>query len=284
MTAHSQALPSRAVLCILLLLSIQMSAHSLAAENTAPPLYDDLGNLHCEVSATDPAQAYFDQGLRLYYAFNHIEAIASFREAQRLDPSCAMCWWGESISWGPNINLAMDAPSAIAAYQALQQALALSANASEKEQLLIAALSQRYQESPADDRSALDAAYATSMQALAVRFPEDDDIVVLYGESVMDLSPWDYWTIDDVLRPAMDVALAGISSVLQRSPQHPGACHFFIHAVEKVQPQRAVDCAERLAALMPGAGHIVHMPGHIYIRVGRYFFPFWQRVFVWNVI
>lgn len=270
MGLHTRAFSIWILHCVFVIFSIQMSAQGLAEETTAPPLYDDLGNLHYKVSANDAAQAYFDQGLRLYYAFNHMEAIASFREAQQLDPSCAMCWWGEAISWGPNINLPMDVPSGIAAYVALQQALSLSGNASDKEQMLISALSERYEASPGEDRSALDAAYALSMQVLADRFSEDDDIVVLYAESVMDLNPWDYWTADNELRPGMDVALAGISTVLERSPQHPGACHFFIHAVEKVQPQRALVCAEQLAALMPGAGHIVHMPGHIYIRVGRY--------------
>ena len=250
MGLHTPAFPIRVLLCVFVIFSIQMSAQGLAEETTAPPLYDDLGNLHYKVSANNAAQAYFDQGLRLYYAFNHMEAIASFREAQQLDPSCAMCWWGEAISWGPNINLPMDVPSGIAAYVALQQALSLSGNASDIEQMLISALSERYEASPGEDRSALDAAYALSMQVLADRFPEDDDIVVLYAESVMDLNPWDYWTADNELRPGMDVALAGISTVLERSPQHPGACHFFIHAVEKVQPQRALVCAEQLAALM----------------------------------
>ena len=270
MSVQARVSATRFLFSVLLLIPVQFVAQSLAAENTAPPLYTDLGNLHYPITANDAAQAYFDQGLRLYYAFNHSEAIASFKEAQRLDTSCAMCWWGEAISWGPNINLPMDAPSGIAAYAALQQALALSGNGTEKEQRLITALSMRYEASPSADRSAYDAAYSSAMQTVADQFPEDDDIVVLYGESIMDLSPWDYWTVANELRPGMDVALARITAVLERSPQHPGACHFFIHAVEKVQPQRAVACAEQLAAQMPGAGHLVHMPGHIYIRVGRY--------------
>ena len=237
----------------------------------APPLYDDLGDLHYEIRTVVPAtQAYFDQGLRLYYAFNHLEAIASFKEAQRLDPQCAMCWWGEALAWGPNINLPMDVPSAVEAYMALREAGSRVSAFAEKEQMLIETLSLRYAAVPTEDRAVMDSLYADAMRELTERFPEDDDIAVLYGESVMDLSPWDYWTDDGQLRPGMEDALSRFESVLEHAPDHPGACHFFIHAVEKVQPERAVPCAERLAALMPGAGHLVHMPGHIYIRVGRY--------------
>ena len=133
----------------------------------APPIYDDLGDLEYEITANNAAQTYFDQGLKLYYAFNHAEAIASFIEAQRLDPDCSMCWWGEALAWGPNINLAMDQASALAAFAALQQAQALSDKASDKEQMLIGALSQRYEKTPAEDRSNLDAAYSNAMAMLA---------------------------------------------------------------------------------------------------------------------
>lgn len=260
---------SRALQCILLCIPAQwLAITALAATN--PPLYDDLGDLHYSVTANAEAQPYFDQGMRLYYAFNHAEAIAAFRAAQQLDPACAMCWWGEALSWGPNINLPMDNASGIAAYAALQQATSRAANVSAKEQGLIDALARRYSVEPQADRSALDLAYADAMQTFAALYPQDDEIVVLAGEAVMDLSPWDYWTATDQLRPRMVGALAGFTEVMARTPQHPGACHFYIHAVEKVQPERAVECAENLAELMPGAGHLVHMPGHIYIRVGRY--------------
>jgi len=235
------------------------------------PLYTDLGDHGYAVTTSVPdAQKYFDQGLRLYYGFNHQEAIRSFREAQRLDPSCAMCWWGEAISWGPNINLAMDEPSGRAAYAAVQEALARRGTATEKERALIDALAVRYAEEPPAERAALDQAYADAMGVLARRYATDHEIGVLYAESLMDLRPWNYWTDDGRLQPGMDDALARLEAALASNARHPGACHFFIHAVEKVQPERAVPCAERLAALMPGAGHIVHMPGHIYIRVGRY--------------
>jgi tetratricopeptide (TPR) repeat protein len=235
------------------------------------PLYDNLGDHHYTVTTGVPAaQAYFDQGLRLYYAFNHAEGVRAFREAQRLDPDCAMCWWGEALAFGPNINLAMDADAAVAAYAALQGALQRREQGSERERALIDALAERYAPEPQEDRSALDAAYAQAMGRLAERWPDDNEIVVLHGEAIMDLQPWDYWTESGQPRPGMDAALAGFERVIGRDPKHPGACHFYIHAVEKLYPERAVECAERLADLMPGAGHLVHMPGHIYIRVGRY--------------
>ncbi|HKJ03889.1 MAG TPA: hypothetical protein VJ997_15590, partial [Longimicrobiales bacterium] len=235
------------------------------------PVYTDLGDHHYAITTDVPAaQTYFDQGLRLYYAFNHAEAVRSFRAGQALDPNCAMCWWGEALAWGPNINLPMDAESGLAAYAAIQHTLTLRDHASDVERELIDALSVRYGEAPVEDRSALDQAYADAMAGVATRHPEDPEVVVLYGESLMDLRPWDYWTADGRPKPGIEDALAGFERVIARDPKHPGACHFFIHAVEKVYPRRAVACAERLADLMPGAGHLVHMPGHIYVRVGRY--------------
>lgn len=235
------------------------------------PLYDNLGDHHYEISTSVPeAQAYFDQGLRLYYAFNHDEAVRSFREAQRLDPSCAMCWWGEALARGPNINMPMDEAAGVAAYAALQKALALQDGANKRERALIAALRVRYEEDPPEDRAHLDAAYAEAMAGVVRRFPDDVEAAVLYGESLMDLRPWDYWTDEGEPYPGTEDALAQFERVTKANPNHPGACHFFIHAVEAVDPDRAVPCAERLAGLMPGAGHLVHMPGHIYIRVGRY--------------
>ncbi len=235
------------------------------------PLYTDLGTHKYPVTTTNSrAQAYFDQGLRLYYAFNHAEAIRAFREAQRLDPKCAMCWWGEALAWGPNINLPMDSASGVAAHAALQGALARRADASRREQSLIDALAVRYEVRPPADRAHLDQAYATAMRDVALRFPDDHEVAVLHGESLLDVRPWDYWTGGGEPQPGIADALAGFERVIAANPNHPGACHFFVHAVEKVYPERAVPCAERLATLMPGAGHLVHMPGHIYIRVGRY--------------
>ena len=252
-------------------ISAAVTQHHEAATADQVPLYDNLGDHHYAIKTAVPqAQAYFDQGLRLYYAFNHAEAIRAFRKAQALDPKCAMCWWGEAISWGPNINLPMDEASGKSAYAALQGALARKQYAAPREQALIDALAKRYAPEPQEDRSALDKAYADAMRAVAARWPKDGDIVVLHGEAVMDLQPWDYWTEDGKPKPGMAEALAGFERVVKADPKHPGACHFYIHAVEKIYPERAVPCAERLANLMPGAGHLVHMPGHIYIRVGRY--------------
>jgi len=252
------------------------SAHHAAEHVTAAavkpvPLYDDLGDHHVPI-ATDSAAAqnYFDQGMRLYYAFNHAEGVRAFKEAQRLDADCAMCWWGEAMAWGPNINLPMDEPSAIAAYAAVQGALARREHASKHEQRLIDALAVRYVAKPPVDRAHLDQAYADAMASVAARYPQNQEIAVLYAESLMDLRPWDYWAEDGSPNPGIPEALASLESVIAVNEKHPGACHFFIHAVEKLYPERAIECAERLANLMPGAGHLVHMPGHIYIRVGRY--------------
>jgi tetratricopeptide (TPR) repeat protein len=234
------------------------------------PLYDDLGDLTYRVTTEVPeAQAYFDQGLRLYYAFNHQEAIRAFREAQRLDPACAMCWWGEALAFGPNINLPMDSASGAAAYAAIREAMARE-SASSKERALIRALSQRYGADPVADRAGRDSAYARAMGWVAERFPDDPEARTLHAEALMDLSPWNYWEKDGSPRPDTPTLLEQLERVLEDHPDHPGANHLYIHAVEAVDPERALDAAERLAGLMPGAGHIVHMPGHIYVRVGRY--------------
>lgn len=236
-----------------------------------PPLYDDLGAYHYPIATSVPeAQAYFDQGLRLYYAFNHQEAVRSFRESQRLDDRCAMCWWGEALAWGPNINLPMDEPSGRAAWAALQGALERRAHASAKEQALIDALALRYEAEPPADRAYLDRAWAEALGELANAHPDDAEIRVLHAEALMDLRPWDYWTAEGEPQPGIAEVLEGLRYVQDLNPQHPGGCHFYIHAVEKLFPEDAVACAERLAGMMPGAGHLVHMPGHIYIRVGRY--------------
>jgi len=247
------------------------AAHESAEAVEQVPLYDNLGDHHYTISTRVPsAQAYFDQGLRLYYAFNHAEAVRAFREAQRLDPECAMCWWGEAMAWGPNINLPMDEPAGRAAWAAMQGAVARREFGSESERGLIDAVSVRYAADPPSDRVHLDQAYADAMAGLVQSFPDDPEINVLYAESLMDLRPWDYWADDGSPNPGIADALASLERVIAVNEKHPGACHFFIHAVEQLYPERAVECAERLANLMPGAGHLVHMPGHIYIRVGRY--------------
>jgi tetratricopeptide (TPR) repeat protein len=235
------------------------------------PLYSDLGDHHYTITTDVPAaQSYFDQGLRLYYAFNHAEAIRAFGEAARLDESCAMCYWGIGMAYGPNINLPQDSASAVAAYQAVSQALDLAENTDPRERALIEALATRYSPQPPADRAPLDSAYVAAMRDVAANHPDDLEVATLYAESMMDLSPWNYWERDGSPRPHTTELLGQLERVLAVSPDHPGANHFFIHAVEAVDPDRAVPMAERLAGLMPGAGHLVHMPGHIYVRVGRY--------------
>ena len=244
-----------------------------AGASAPPPLWDNLGTLHFPISTQAPrAQRYFDQGLRFAYAFNHAEAARSFRHAQALDPRCAMCFWGEALVLGPNINAPMDAAANAAALAALKRAQALAPEASARERALIDALARRYASEPAADRAALDAAYAEAMGQVAARFPRDADIALLHAEALMDLSPWDYWEAAGA-RPKGRTAeiVATLERVLRRHPDHPGAIHFYIHMVEaSSDPQRALPYADRLGSLMPGAGHLVHMPFHVYYRVGRY--------------
>jgi tetratricopeptide (TPR) repeat protein len=237
------------------------------------PLYGNLGTLSFNVGTRNAkAQAYFDQGLRWAFAFNHAEAQRAFQTAQKLDPKLAMAWWGEALVLGPNINAPMMPEAAAPALAALAKAIELAPGAPAKDRALIAALQKRYSADPKAERAALDAAYADAMKAVAASYPGDDTVLVLYAESVMDTQPWDYWEAGGA-KPkgrASDL-LAALEKVLSRNPNHPGAIHLYIHAVEaSTKPERALPHARRLAALMPGAGHVVHMPAHIYYRVGLY--------------
>ena len=235
------------------------------------PLYQDLGSLHRTVTTgSRDAQAYFDQGLRLYYAFNQAEAVRAFAESARLDSSCAMCWAGLALAWGPNINIPMDSNGAAQAFAALQHAVAHRAAASPTEQLLIDALALRHPSAALEPRAASDSAWQRAVTAMAARDARDADVLVLASEAAMMLRPWNYWQPDGSPYPGTTEFVRLLEQAVALDSLHPGACHFYIHAVEKLQPQLAVPCAERLAALMPGAGHLVHMPAHIYFRVGRY--------------
>ena len=236
------------------------------------PLYADLGDHHIAITTRVPlAQRYFDQGMRLLYGFNHGEAIRAFNEAARLDSSCAICLWGTAYAYGPHVNGGMDSAAGVAAYKAVQEARSRLRYASPREQAYIGALAKRYASVPPVDRAHLDSAYAAAMGEVVRRYPDDLDAAVLYAEAVMDLRPWNYWDKKTgAPYPGTPELVGQLERVLRSNPRHPGACHYYIHAVEAVAPEKALPCAERLAALMPGAGHLVHMPAHVYIRVGRY--------------
>lgn len=252
-------------------LAAQHHQHAASAKEGRVPLYDNLGSHHYAVTTSKPAaQRYFDQGLRLSWGFNHPEAVRSFAEGERLDSTCAMCAWGIAFALGPNINLGMDSASGARAFDAIQRARRQSGGVSARERALIEALAARYDANPVAGRPQLDSAWARRVGEVADRFPDDLEAQVFYADAVMNLSPWYYWSADGTPRPQTQEILGRLQRVIEVNPNNPGACHLYIHAVEARYPERALPCAERLASLMPGAGHIVHMPGHIYIRVGRY--------------
>jgi tetratricopeptide (TPR) repeat protein len=254
-----------------MLMGAAMLALAGPVSQDSVPLYDNLGEHHYRVTTAEPvAQRYFDQGLRLYYAFNHAEAIRAFEEGARRDSTCAMCWWGVAVSLGPNINLPMDPELEPLALEAIRQAEARAGHVSPVERALIRATARRYGNEAGADRAARDSAYASALREVVRDHPADLEAATLFAESLMTLRPWSYWTRGGEPEPGTLELLGHLERVVAANPNHPGACHFFIHAVEAVEPARAVPCAERLANLMPGAGHLVHMPGHIYIRVGRY--------------
>jgi tetratricopeptide (TPR) repeat protein len=239
----------------------------------ATPLYDNLGTLHHAITTKSPiAQQYFDQGLRLTYGFNHDEAVRSFREGIRHDSTCAMCYWGVAYALGPNINLPMDTAAAGPAYEASRMALNYSSSVTPKERAYIEALSMRYSPQPLANRAPLDSAWARAIGEVSRRNPADDDAAALYGEALMDLRPWNYWTNGGRAKaPSTLETLRVLEPVVKRNPDHPGACHYYIHAIEASNHARkALACAERLGKVMPGAGHLVHMPTHIYIRLGKW--------------
>lgn len=270
----SQAVPS-AALCL-----------SRPGGSTAPAtlaqwaggaqLFDGLGNFHRAVTTSSPpAQAYFDQGMRLLWAFNHDEATRSFAKAASLDPSCALCYWGVALTVGPNYNLPMMAkPRAIVAYEALQQAQQAAAHTTPVEQALIAALAARYPNAqpldPSNEGPVL-AEYAQRMRDVARAYPDDADVRTLTAEALMNINAWKLWSLDGTPADGTVEIVALLKDVLVKNPTHPGANHYLIHALEaSPHPEDAVVAAERLQGLMPAAGHLEHMPAHIMQRVGRY--------------
>ena len=244
-----------------------------AADGPLAPLLTGLSDLHHPVTTTVPrAQQFFDQGLRLFYAFNFEESLRAFQEAARLDPSMAMAHWGQAMALGPNLNAPMSDEDGRAAYRAAREAARLAAGASAAEQAYIAAVQTRFTEAGPGDRAALDAAFASSMAALAARFPDDPDAVTLAAAAFMQTTAWDYWKLDGTPKPGVYEAMVALERTAQRFPAHGGAHHFLIHLVEASDRYvgRAEKSADLLGPLMPAAGHMVHMPSHIYIRVGRY--------------
>lgn len=248
------------------------ATHGAAAVGGTPVLYDSLGSYSYRITTASPrAQRWFDQGLRLVYGFNHHEAQRAFREAARLDPQCAMCFWGIALTEGGNYNHPADAEREARALQAAQQAQRLAAGARPVERALIAAAARRHSADTAAPRERLDRAYADAMRDVARRFPDDLEAATFFADAMMNLRPWNLWTPDGRPQPGTQEIVQTLERVLAKDPNHPGAIHLYIHAVEaSPQPARAEAPADRLAALMPGAGHIVHMPAHIYWRVGRY--------------
>ncbi|CAM1341441.1 tetratricopeptide repeat protein [Tenacibaculum aestuarii] len=238
------------------------------------PLFEGLGDLYYPISTNDSlVQRYFNQGLTLAYGFNHAEAARSFYYAIKLDPNCAMAFWGYAYVLGPNYNAGMESDNYERAYKAIQEAKKLSKyNTTEKERDLIEALSKRYADRILEDRSSLDQAYANAMKALYVKYPDDSQIGVLYAESLMNLHPWDLQDKNGKDKEWTPEIISTLEDVIEKYPKHPGAHHFYIHAVEASDtPDRALTSAELFdKGLVPNAGHLVHMPSHVYIRTGDY--------------
>ncbi|MGK7296644.1 MAG: hypothetical protein ACNS61_12605 [Candidatus Wenzhouxiangella sp. M2_3B_020] len=249
------------------------------AENYLPEIapvgatmLDGLGDYTRAITTDSPeAQRWFDQAMMLTWGFNHQAAERSFLQALSVDPECAMCWWGAALVLGPHVNAGMDPSKNEAAWERLQAARRLAPKAEQWEQAWIRALAARYAERPPEDRSGLDRAYADAMKQVVADYPNDLDAAAIYAEALMDLQPWNYW--DDDGNPVGETPeiVAVLEGIIDRDPDHAGALHLYIHAVEASdEPERGVAAADRLRTLIPGAGHLVHMPAHIYARVGRW--------------
>jgi len=258
-----------------LALGVQVAAqhqHGAADQKGPATLLEGLGSYHHSIATKSAeAQKFFDQGLTLVYGFNHDEAIRAFEQAARLDPRSPMPHWGIALALGENINSPIDPERAGRAYAELQQAQKLAPNGSVVERGYVEALSKRYTSNPKADPKPLAQAYAAAMKTLMATYPDDLDAATLYAESMMDLRPWQLWSNEGVPAEGTLEIVHVLESVMARNPQHPGANHYYIHAVEASQtPERALPSAERLESLVPAAGHLVHMPAHIYMRTGDY--------------
>ncbi|HEX8173512.1 MAG TPA: hypothetical protein VF543_00165 [Pyrinomonadaceae bacterium] len=267
------------IMLFLLLASLAISFYPRAesqmkmAERERPvQLLAGLGNHHHAVKTNNQlAQRFFDQGMRLVYAFNHEEAIRSFRKAAELDPQMAMAYWGISYALGPNINLDVDPERERAAYEAVQKALQLSRQGPENERAYIEALAKRYSIDPKADLKRLAVDFKQAMGELVSRYPDDMDAATIYAESAMNLRPWQLWKADGRPAEGTEEIITVLESVLRRDPSHMGAIHYYIHAVEaSPNPERALAYAPKLPQIAPAAGHLVHMPAHVYMRTGDY--------------
>ena len=254
------------------------SSFANLTEKAGAPLLSGLGSHSFEISSSVyGVQDYFDQGLIMAFAFNHAESIRSFKAAQQLDPNCAICYWGEALALGPNINVTSDGKAIMSpqdrndAFKAINQAVNLIEFASVKEKDYIKTLRYRYNGDANTSRVPLDLIYASEMDKLSSKYPDDTDAASLYAEALMNTMPWNYWAEDGNPKPDTVKVIDTIESVLDKDPNHPLAIHLYIHAVEaSSDPGRAEKAADRLGRLVPGAGHLVHMPSHIYWRIGRY--------------
>ena len=264
------------------LAGVIIGTHSSRVVAASPPapleapigatLLAGLGTYEFKITTSKPeAQRWFNQALMLTFGFNHDAAERSYLKAAQLDPDCAMCWWGAALVLGPHVNAAMDPADSPKAWLSLQRAVALAPRASERERAFVHALEARYAANPPEDRRVLDEAYAKATGELVAQRPEDLDAKVFHAEALMDLQPWDYY--DEQLQPKGNTAevVSLLEAVMKRNPDHAGALHLYVHAVEaSADPQRGVAAADRLRTLIPGSGHLVHMPAHIYARVGRW--------------
>ncbi len=243
------------------------------SSGTKAPKFKGLDGIDFKISTSSTeAQEYFNQGMMLSYGFNHAEAARSFFEATRIDSTCAMAWWGYAYVLGPNYNAGMEEGHFERAYAASQKALALSDNCTQREKALIRALTSRYALNPPKDRNPLDIAYYREMKKVYEKFPSDPDVGALYAEALMDLHPWDlYDKKTKAPKEWTPELLTVLEHLIKINPKHPGAHHFYIHAVEaSANPEKGLASADLLLTLVPGAGHLVHMPAHIYINTGDY--------------
>src|SRR5215208_2168520 len=262
-----------AILLLFPIVVFGQHGHAPVKEPAPATLASGLGDINHPVSTNNAdAQKFFNQGLAYLYGFNHAEAVRSFKQAAQLDPQLAMAYWGVALAMGSNYNVPADGPSLLEAYASLQKAVALAPKVSEHERAYIDALSKRYSADLQADRQKLAVDYKNAMGQLAKTYPDDLDAATLYAESMMNLRPWKLWGLDGKPAEGTLEIVAVLEGVLRRDPNHSGANHYYIHAVEaSTNAERALPSAARLGKIAPKAGHLVHMPSHIYIRSGDYF-------------